>query len=60
MDIDLIFFNEEIIDTPDLIIPHPRMHLRRFVLEPLAEIMPDYLHPAMGKTVKELLDQIPE
>ena len=60
MDIDLIFFNEEIIDTPDLTIPHPRMHLRRFVLEPLAEIMPDYLHPAMGKTVKELLDQIPE
>lgn len=60
MDIDLIFFNEDVIDTPDLTIPHPRMHLRRFVLEPLAEIMPDYLHPAMGKTVKELLDQIPE
>lgn len=60
MDIDLIFFNEEVIDTPDLTVPHPRMHLRRFVLEPLAEIMPDYRHPAMGKTVKELLDQIPE
>lgn len=58
MDIDLIFFNDEIIDTPDLTIPHPRMHLRRFVLEPLAEIMPDYRHPVMHKTVKELLYEI--
>ena len=58
MDIDLIFFNEEIIDTPDLQIPHPRAHLRRFVLEPLAEIMPEYRHPVFGLTVAELLDRL--
>ena len=58
MDIDLIFFNDEVIDTPDLQVPHPRMHLRSFVLEPLAEIMPDYRHPVIGKTVKELLQEL--
>ena len=60
MDIDLIFFNDEVIDTPDLQIPHPRMHLRRFVLEPLAEIMPDYRHPVLGKTIMELFQSLPE
>ena len=58
MDIDLIFWNDEVIDTPDLQIPHPRAHLRRFVLEPLAEIMPDYKHPLLGLTVVQLLRRL--
>jgi len=55
MDIDLIFYNDEVIETPELTIPHPRMHQRLFVLEPLAEIMPEYRHPVLHKTVHELL-----
>lgn len=58
MDIDLIFYNDEVIESPDLTIPHPRMHLRRFVLEPLAEIMPDYRHPVLGLTVREMLERV--
>ncbi len=55
IDIDIIFYDSEVIDEPDLTVPHPRMHLRRFVLEPLAEVMPDYVHPVLGKSVAEML-----
>ncbi len=54
MDIDLIFYNNEVINTKDLIIPHPRMHQRRFVLEPLLQIIPDFIHPKLHKTVSQL------
>lgn len=55
IDIDIIFFNDEIIDSNGLEIPHPRMAQRRFVLKPLAELAPDKMHPTLKKTVKELL-----
>ena len=58
MDIDLIFYDDLVIDTPELTLPHPRMHLRRFVLEPLAEIIPDYRHPVTGKTIRQLCDTL--
>lgn len=60
MDIDVMFYGTETYDVPDLRIPHPRLHLRRFVLVPLAEIIPDFVHPEYGKTVSELLDDCPD
>ncbi len=54
IDIDILLFDNIIIDTPSLKIPHPLMHKRRFVLEPLKEIAPNYLHPRIQKTISEL------
>ena len=55
IDIDILLYGDETIDTPELQVPHPRMHLRRFVLVPLAEIVPELRHPAWSGTVTELL-----
>lgn len=55
IDIDIIFYNEEIINVPQLTIPHPKMQKRNFVLIPLNEIIPDFKHPIFNKTIKELL-----
>ena len=60
IDIDIIMAGNRVIDTANLIIPHPRFHERNFVLEPLCEIAPDAIHPVIGKTVKELRDLLNE
>jgi 2-amino-4-hydroxy-6-hydroxymethyldihydropteridine diphosphokinase len=55
LDLDIIAFGEELRDKPNLTLPHPRAHLRRFVLEPLLEIAPDLVLPGQGKSVAQLL-----
>tara|TARA_B100000809_G_C15133968_1_gene529747 strand:+ start:2847 stop:3350 length:504 start_codon:yes stop_codon:yes gene_type:complete len=54
IDIDVLFFNDEIIDSEDLILPHPYIQDRNFILYPLAEILPNYIHPTYKKTLNEL------
>ena len=60
MDIDLLFFDNQIIEEENLQIPHPRLHLRRFTLEPLVEIMSGFIHPKLKKTMRELLEVCPD
>ncbi|HTC46039.1 MAG TPA: 2-amino-4-hydroxy-6-hydroxymethyldihydropteridine diphosphokinase [Candidatus Aquilonibacter sp.] len=60
IDIDILLFGDEVIDSSELTIPHPAMHQRRFVLEPLAEIAPDVHHPTLKKSIRELRDALPE
>ena len=60
IDIDILLFGNAVVHDANLSIPHPAMHERRFVLEPLAEIAPEERHPVLKKTVRELLDAIPK
>lgn len=59
IDIDILLYGEATIDSPKVTIPHPAMHERRFVLEPLAEIAADARHPVLEKNVRELLAELP-
>lgn len=58
IDIDILLYGDKVIQKPALQIPHPRMHLRRFVLEPLKEIAPSKIHPVLKKTISQLLKEL--
>ena len=58
VDVDVMFYDEEIIDTPRLKVPHPLLHVREFALQPLCEIMGDYRHPVLGKTLSTIYEEL--
>ena len=60
IDVDILFYGQARIETPDLIVPHPRLHERAFVLIPLADLAPDLLHPVLGEPIRVLLARVAE
>lgn len=60
MDLDLLLYEDFILDTKDLILPHPGMHMRRFVLQPLCDLDPELMHPVFKLTMSQLLEKIPQ
>lgn len=60
MDIDILFYGELILNEPDLTLPHPAIAERRFVLNPMAEIAPDFIHPVLKKTIQQMLLECPD
>lgn len=59
IDIDILFYDDLSVEGESLRIPHPRLHIRRFVLEPMAEIAPDWIHPVYRCSIKNMLDSLP-
>ncbi len=58
IDIDILFYDDQVLDAPDLAIPHPRLHERAFVLVPLADVAPDLKHLVLGKTIRQLMAEV--
>jgi 2-amino-4-hydroxy-6-hydroxymethyldihydropteridine diphosphokinase len=59
LDVDLLLYGEAVIEEPGLVVPHPELHRRRFVLTPLADLAPELVHPRLGKSIRQLLAELP-
>lgn len=57
IDIDVLFYEKELINDEQLVLPHPHLHKRRFILEPLCSIAPDFVHPLLGQSIQQLLNK---
>lgn len=58
VDLDILYYGDQVIHTEKVIVPHPRLHLRRFALEPLCEVIPDFLHPVFNLSQTQLLEKL--